>query len=189
MSTRALADDFVAARYGRRRSAPIAPRDAVGADGLERTSGTTETERAGSTQTDVLGRALKYIPTDIVTAYTLLLNMIPGTTALIVLWGLYGGFAVLSGVAVCCQAKQQWNAMEMADKEQMPWVFPVQGVAASCVAFLAWGAAMPGTIFTRIPEYQAWMGLSAVVIVTLLLNLFDGVFGSDQPPPHRDPAS
>ena len=44
-------------------------------------------------------------------------------------------------------------------------------------------------LFTRIPEYQAWMGLSAVVIVTLLLNLFDGVFGSDQPPPHRDPAS
>jgi hypothetical protein len=189
MSTRALADDFISQRYGRRRAAQAATRHEAQSSGLERTSGAAESDSTTSTQSDVLGQALKFIPTEIVTAYTLLLNMVPGTTALTVLWALYGGFAALSGLAVCCQAKQKWNALGAADKAQMPWVFPLQGIVAATIAFLAWGAAVPGTIFTHIPEYQAWMGLSAVVVVTLLLNLLDGVFSSSPPVPQHETAS
>ena len=75
-----------------------------------------------------------------------------------------------------CYAKQQWNVLPDETKIAKPWAVPAQGMVAAVLAFLAWGAAVPGTVFSRLPNYQPWMGLSAVVIVTLLLNLFDGLF-------------
>jgi hypothetical protein len=176
MSTRAIADDYIASHYGRSKPNVSRPVPHTSGSGIEDTSGTLDEPAEKPTPSDALGQALKFIPTDVVTAYTLLLNLIPATVDNSLLWGLYAAFAILSGLAVFCQAKQQWNKLSDADKAKMPWVLPAGGVWAAVVAFLAWGAAVPGTIFARLPSYESWMGLTAVVIVTLVLNLFDGVF-------------
>jgi hypothetical protein len=187
MSTRAIATDFIATRYSVRSA------DTVGADsrrgllnrnGLEYTSGSAPaSDKLNST--DALSQALKYIPTEVVTAYTMLLNLIPGTVVDALLWMMYGLFAALSGIAVYCQAKQQWNKLPTVEKSDKPWLVPWQGITAATVAFLAWGSAVPGTSFGRLHGYQSWMGLVAVVIVTLLLNLLDGTF--DPAPVTRAP--
>lgn len=176
MSISAIASDYVDRRYLVRTSVadPLAAKLRSSTD-VDR--GAPESGLKVDTLTE-LEKLTKYVPAEVVAAYTALINIVPADYNRTVLWGLYAFFVAITVVAIFCDAYKKWLKLP---PERAAWRPPYFGMAAGLIAFAVWGAAVPGTVFQKLPDYQPWMGIAAAIIVTLVLQLIDGTLPEIHP--------
>jgi hypothetical protein len=114
-----------------------------------------------SSVTEALAAVAAYVPTEVLTAYTLTLALAVGNKPLSLSW--YFAFVVLTPVFV-------WLVFAAKCREQnrpfLSWrLWPWWEAGAACVAFTAWSAALPQTAFQRFGWYSS--GVAAVVLAVI----------------------
>ena len=137
--------------------------------GLKALSGNGE--QRPKTLTDALSAVAAYVPTEILTAYTLTLAVVSSKTMLSMSW--YLAFLVLTPLFV-------WLVFAAKSKEQnrafLSWrLWPWWESVAACIAFTAWSAALPQTAFARFDWYSSSVAAIFLTVTSGLLPLVGAV--------------
>lgn len=129
-----------------------------------------------STVTDALAAVAAYVPTEVLTAYTLTLALAVGNKPLSLAW--YVAFLVMTPLFV-------WLVFAAKCREEnrafLSWrLWPWWEAAAACIAFTAWSAALPQTAFQRFGWYSSGVAAVALAVISGVLPLVGTVVTKTQ---------
>ena len=121
---------------------------------------------------------VSYIPTEIVAAYIPLVDLVRETKDQTWEWIAFWFFVVATPAAVWATfVGKAKNARPAVDIWKLrPW--PFWPMIAASISFVAWAAALPGTVFDYLPWFRPALGPVAVVLASVILGIFSNVFGA-----------
>lgn len=143
---------------------------------------------AAPAQTSNFEALTKYIPTETVTLFIAAMsaaqaiNGLQGGTAAelrhqaMLLWTIYGGFAVLTPLIVLIVAYSGYVTARKAlaaGTAAAPFRMPLFRMAAALVAFVVWALAVPGLLENPAGQIAASLG---ALIVSTFLSLLEPIF-------------
>lgn len=122
---------------------------------------------------NTLDMLIRYIPTEAITLYVAALAAVPVLQQAVSAYQavqIYNAFLILTPllVLVVYASKRATEGMRpLPGFKQWPW----WEMAASLIAFAAWGLAVPGNPYTNSPAGTAAAGLAVIVVSTILTRV------------------
>jgi hypothetical protein len=119
---------------------------------------------------DAFSNISNYIPTEIMGAYIPVLSVFAAASLQSFRWILFLAFVILTPIA-------SWVLFAVAAveaKEAIPWnprYWPAWGMLAAVVAFTAYAAALPGSVFHEMKWFSDALGLGGLIFAGLVLHL------------------
>jgi hypothetical protein len=123
-----------------------------------------------------LDKAITYIPTEVVTTYIAILDLFRDAEKTWV-WAIFWFFLAMTPIAVWVTyvVKAKWNPIQLL---LAPGRWPWGPMVAATVAFVAWAAAVPGSVMKTLAWFRPGFGMAAVILATFLIGLFSQLGGS-----------
>ncbi len=186
MSLIALANDYTSRREQSRLTGLVLeaepPRSFVSLLGTTAKDASGATVTGDSNSQQFIQALMKYVPTEIVSAYLVLVGLVPSTATASAgpyLWTVFWVCLILAPSIVYALSYASTRAVSGGAIAGPP-VLPLFQMAAAAVAFVLWAAILPNSVILA-NWITSWEAVGAVVIGTIVLHMLGIFFGSTTP--------
>jgi hypothetical protein len=180
MSVNSMVDDFLRrstmAQQVAHSALSIAPEAVATPMELEKTAKRKGPTGANGGFATAMKKIVGYIPAEVVAAYIPLLDLVREGNDLSFEWGIFWLFVVITPAAVLATYAAKLNNKRererLKDLKRWPW----WAMIAASISFVAWAAALPGSVMNELSWFRPALGAAAVVVAGLIVGLLSPVF-------------